>query len=121
MAFTEDEKSAIRNYLGLSELYKDLDARLEGQLTTLSTYAETRVRACLTKLAAVDAKLDSVALNSLDVKSADGATFFGPDQIDALQNYGRTLIGQIATTFLMDVPRDYYGGAAGNGGALSIG
>jgi hypothetical protein len=125
MAFSADEKAAIRQYLGFSELFHDVDARLEGMLSQIDTrapQAETRIRATLAKLAAVDANIDAVTTGGeLTLKVAeDGVTFAGPDKIAALQAYGRVLVGQIAITLEIDPPRDYFGAGASFGGGYFL-
>lgn len=124
MAFTESEKARIRRYLGFSQGFHDVDTRLEGQLGTLSPQeAEDQVREILVKLAAIDAKLQSAALNNLDLVKAEDVTFLNELQIIALQNYGRTLINQLAIIFNIDMSMqpDYYGSSAGMGGVIPLG
>ncbi len=124
MAFSEDQKAAVRQYLGFSELFHDFDSRLEGQMDALGTSrpsAVTRAQALLTKLAALDAKIDDSALNNLDLERAEDVTFLGPKQIEALQDYGRSLIQQLAVIFEVQVQRDYYGSEAGSGGVIPLG
>lgn len=125
MAFTAAEQSYIRRYLGYSELFKDLDTRLESQMAMIgsrSPTAEAQVRILIGQVQGIDAKINFAALNNLDVESVDGGDvkMLGPDQIEALRAYGRQLIQQISITFETPPKRDYY--ATGDtGGMFSVG
>jgi hypothetical protein len=125
-AFDDSQKGNIRRFLGISALYKDLDTRLEQQLNDLPTRdpdSADQVAAILAKLLQNDVNIDDAANYNLDLAGAETASFRGPEQIEALQDYGRTLINQIAITFMMagELPFDYYSSAKGNGGRLSLG
>jgi hypothetical protein len=121
VAFTDTEKATIRRYLGFSELFRDVDTRLEGQLDSLSAEAEALVRATLVQLAAIDAKIHTAALENLDLQRAEDVTFLGPEQLIALKDYGRSLINRIAVTFEVEPMRDYYGAGAMGGGVIPFG
>jgi hypothetical protein len=125
--FTEDEKAAIRSYLGWSALYYLIDPRLESQigtggLGTTQPSSATRVRSILTRLADIDSRLDS-ALDNLDLTKAEDINFLGSEQLDALRNQGRMLVGQLAIIFEVVPKRDYFdeGGGTGMGGLISLG
>lgn len=112
MAFSPTEKVRIRNYLGRSELFKDLDTRLESQMDSIPTRspeAETEIRTLLGKIAAIDDKLSDFAVNGSDIKKAEEVEFWGPEQLSMLQNRGRMLIGRLATFFEVEVLGDYFG------------
>ena len=123
-AFTDDEKASIRSYLGFSQLFFLIDPRLEGQMNTLPTSVPssvTLVRAILVKLAGVDAALDN-ALPHLTLIKAEDITFLGVGELEGLRDQGRMLIGQMATIFQIQVPRDYYAtGELGMGGIVPLG
>lgn len=127
MAFTAAEKARIRRYLGFSQGFHDVDTRLEGQLTTLpETYpeAEDQVREILGKLAKIDAKLQTAALGNLNVTELGDIKFLGPDQLTALEDWGRRLINQLAITFNIDMSDqpDYFGAtSSGGGGVIPLG
>jgi hypothetical protein len=123
-AFTDAEKASIRRYLGFSEAFHQINTMLESMMDDLasrSPAAQTQVIAILGQLAAVDAKLQHAALINLNFVSGDGAVFQGPAQIDALQDYGRTLVQHLAITFEVTPRRDYYGAEAGAGGVIPLG
>lgn len=113
MAFTGAEKAAIRNYLGYSELFHDIDTRLEGQMDTIGTTrpdAEARVRALLTKLAALETKITEAGDCFTNLKKGpEGVEFFGPEQILALQSLGATYIQQMSIIFEVSAKRAYFG------------
>lgn len=111
--FTEDEKAAIRSYLGWSAFYYQIDPRLESQigaggLGTTQPASATRVRSILTALADIDTRLTG-ALDNLDLTKAEDINFLGPEQLDALRTQGRMLIGQMGIIFELKPKRDYYG------------
>lgn len=111
--FTDDEKAAIRSYLGFSALYYQIDPRLESQigaggLGTTQPSEAARVRTILTSLADVDTRLGS-ALDNLDLSKAENITFLGPEQLETLRNHGRMLIQQLGIILELEPKRDYYG------------
>jgi hypothetical protein len=121
--FSSTEKALIRQYLGFSELFHDIDPRLESQMAELgdrSPEAADNVRAQLARLANIDARLDG-ALDNLDLQKAEEVTFLGPDQLEALRDQGRNLIQRIAIVFQVAPQRDYYGVEAASGGILPEG
>jgi hypothetical protein len=122
-AFTDPQKAAIRQYLGFSELFHDIDPRLEGQMIELGSRAPeavARVQTNLLKLADIDARLDG-ALENLDLTTAEDIIFLGPEQLEALRNQGRMLIQQIAIAFELKPKRDYYATGECWGGEISLG
>ena len=124
MAFTDDEKMAIRSYLGWSALFFEIDPRLEGQMNRLPTSvpaAVTRVQTILTSLADIDTRLGA-ALDNLDLTKAEDIIFLGPEQLDALRNQGRMLVNQLSIIFEVSPKRDYFGeGEGGMGGVIPLG
>lgn len=122
-AFTNIEKSKIRRYLGFSELWRDLDSRLEGQLNDLperNPDAADQVREYIAQLDAIWAKLNSAAISNLDVIRADEVTFRGPEQLMGLREQGRMLVQAIAITFYIDPPRDIFSSGTA-GGLVALG
>lgn len=123
-AFTPPQMAAIRQYLGFSELFHDIDPRLESQMIDLgnrSPDAVTRVVNNLTALADIDSRLTG-ALDNLDLTHADEVDFLGPAQLEALRDQGRMLIQQIAITFELKPKRDYYMvGEDAGGGVIGLG
>lgn len=122
MAFTAAEKAQIRQVLGFSELFHDLDPRLEGQMIDLGTRAPdavTRIQNTLVALTDIDARL-VVALDDLSLVKAEDITFQGEGELESLRNQGRMLIQQIAITFELVPKRDYYGSAEVLGGGVIL-
>jgi hypothetical protein len=123
-SFTEDQKSRIRSYLGWSQLFKQIDPRLESQLVMLpqdSPETADRVLAIDAKLQDIDAKLQDVALNNLDLSRAEDVTFLGREQLRGLYDAGRRLIHQLSIIFEVEIERDYYGTDAEMGGVIALG
>ena len=121
--FTNLEKTKLRAYLGFSELFRQIDMRLESQLDALPAAnpdAETQVRAKLGMLDAIDAAIQGAALTNLDAVKVDELVLRGPEQLSALRQQGRMLVGQVAVTFDVQPPRDYFDGGS-TGGCLALG
>jgi hypothetical protein len=124
MAFTNAEKTRLRRYLGFSELYRQVETRLESQLDALPTNnpdAETQVRALLAKVDAVDTKIQSAGLENLDAAKVKDVVLLGAEQLRALRAQGRMLIRQIAITFDLEPRRDYFDEGGAMGGLLPLG
>jgi hypothetical protein len=125
MPFSASEKQLIRNYLGFSELFHDLDPRLEGQMADIgdrSPEAVTFVQGILAKLATVDAQLDTL-LSRLSIIRAEDIEFLpGQQQLEAARDRGRELVQKIAIVFEIKPKRDVYaGGEDLDGGILPLG
>lgn len=121
--FTDAQKAQIRQYLGFSELFHDIDARLEGMMNQLGSRAPeavSRVIANLQRIADIDARLDC-ALDNLNITKAEDVEFSGEPQLDALRNQGRMLIQQIAIVFELIPKRDYFAVYDGCGGVVPLG
>lgn len=121
MALTAEEKAAVRLYTGRSDQFRDLDTTLESQLDSVSPAAEAQVRVVLSQLAAIDAKIQSAALNNMDLERAEDVTFRGPEQLLGLMEYGRSLIQRLCVIFHIQPTRDYYGTEASSGGVIPLG
>lgn len=126
MAFSNAEKTRIRRYLGFSELYRQIDTRLETQLDALPANnpdAETQVRALLGRVGAIDDAIQGKALTRLDASEIIGEVkLLGPEQLRALRTQGRMLINQIAITFDLTPLRDYFDEGGGSmGGFIALG
>lgn len=118
---TETQKTKVRMYLGYMAGF-DLNSFLESRLISLSGEEETEVGAVLTRLGNIDTKLDSVALNNLDLKRAEDVEFFGAEQLDGLREYGRSLIQRLVALLQVEPAIDFYGSdAAGGGGLIPFG
>src|SRR6185436_12352267 len=107
MAFTDDEKLQIQHYLGVSEFYFGWNAEI-GELGT-STAAQSRVRALLSDLADVDARLKTALQRLALKKGEDGVEFAGEDELEALREHGRNLVHRLAIVFGVEIGADYYG------------
>lgn len=124
MAFTLPQRVAIREYLGWSQLFKQIDPRLEGQMDNLpitTPDAVTTVLALLADLGAVDAAIQNAALNNLTLSKAEDVNFFGPEQLSELRRHGRMKIQQLSIIFELEPKRDYYSVDDGMGGEIQLG
>lgn len=121
MALSEAQKADVRLYLGFAR-GRDLNPQLESRLDAgvLSTEEETRIGATLTLLGQIDTKLQSAALDNLDLQRAEDVTFLGPEQLAELRRHGRSLVGRLATLLEVEPARDYFdtGGAGSSMGGL---
>jgi len=107
--FTEDQKVAIRNYLGRSELNREIDPKLESIMNALTTNAGNAVVAMLAKLAEVDSQLENVFLNNLDLLQAeDGVRFAHEKQLESLRKVGRQYVNQLSIYLDVHPYRDVY-------------
>lgn len=122
MALTETQKAGVRRYLGFGrgrDIHPQLESRFVGWLTAEE---ETQIAATLAQLDAVYAKLQSAALNNLDLAQAEDVTFLGPEQLRTLCDHGRMLVQTLVTIFEVDPLRDIFGAAGGsNGGMVALG
>jgi len=125
VALTEAQKADCRLYLGYArgrDLHPGLEHRLDAGV--LSAEEETRVGATLTLLGQIDAKLQSAALDNLDLARAEDVTFLGPEQLAELRRHGRSLVGRLAILLEVDAARDYFdtsGAGSGMGGLIPLG
>lgn len=122
MAFTDAEKVKIRQYLGFSEAFHQINTRLESMMDDLanrSPAAVDEVRAILAKLATLDTQLDTSA-TSLEFKRAEDVEW-NLGQWEQLVARGRYLIQRLAIMFEVDPAADYFGAATGGGGVIPLG
>lgn len=124
-SFSDAQKAAIRQYMGFSELFHDIDPRLEGQMTDLGARAPdavNRIIANLNLLADIDARLlNTQNLDALIANRVEDVYLNGSVQMDTLRDQGRMLINQIAITFELEPKRDYYSIGHEMGGMFELG
>lgn len=117
MAFTDDQKSKIRLYLGQQDLYRFINTRFETAMTSVSTQAQTEIIDLLGRIDTLDAKLDGVVISGAGVKRVDEVEFFGAQaQGDVIRSRIRELVMRIAS--LLGV-KDITDPTVGGGGACS--
>lgn len=123
-SFSSQDKVAIRNYLGFSELFHDLDPRLESQMNDIQARSPDAVAFVQARLADLDdirSRL-GLALDNLDLVQAEDVTFLGPMQLEALRDQGRMLVRQIAIIFELEPKRDVFSTeGVGWGGPINLG
>jgi hypothetical protein len=125
MPFSSQDRVAIRNWLGFSELFHDLDPRLESQMSDIesrSPDAVTFVQARLADLDDIRVRL-GLSLDNLDlIEAEDGVRFLGPVQLETLRDQGRMLVQQMAILFELQPKRDVFAiSELGWGGAIDLG
>lgn len=121
MPFSDSEKQLIRNYLGFSELFHDIDPRLESQMNDIGTRspdAVTFVQGILTKLATVDSQLDALLPQLTLTKAEDIEFIHGSEQLEAVRDRGRELVQKVAIVFEIKPKRDVYASGEDLGGGL---
>jgi hypothetical protein len=117
VALTETQKTKVRMYLGYERGF-DLNSRLESRMISFSAEEETEVGSVLVDLGDIDTKLKTVALNNLDLEKAEDVTFRGPEQLDALREFGRSLIQRLVALTGVEAAIDFYGSDAGGAGGV---
>jgi len=124
MSFTLPQRVAIREYLGWSQLFKQIDPRLEGQMDNLpitTPDAVTTVVALLADLAAIDTALQNAAMTNLTLSKAEDVIFLGGEQLSELRRQGRMKIQQLSIIFELEPKRDYYETGDSMGGEIQLG
>lgn len=122
MALTDDQKSAVRAYLGFSDGFSDVDTRLESQLGNLKPTAETRVIALSAQILAVDTKLQANALSRTGVKEIVGEVVLSEEGLAQLRTQGRMLCTRLGQVFNLAPKADYFDTGGGSmGGMFSLG
>lgn len=116
--FSDAQKVDIRNYLGRSELNKEIDPKLESIMNALSTDAGNKVVAILAKLAEVDTQIETVFQNNLDLTKAEDVMFAGEQQLESLRRMGRQYVNQMSTIMDVHPYRDVYDPEAIDPGGL---
>lgn len=113
MAFTTEERSKIRGYLGFPDLYVSANPRLEGALDVAGadTDATTIVQELLVKLEAVETAIDTGALTVAGIKSvgAGDPEFYQGGKIRDLRSIGRGLCAKLSVKLGVQVVHDYFG------------
>lgn len=124
MAFTPSEKQQIRQFLGFSELFHDIDTRLETQLIRIGDAADQsakeRVSTLVVSLNDIDTRLVG-ALDNLTLEKAEDVTFRGEQELEGLRKQGRMFIQQLSILFEVRPMRDYFGMEISMGGFIPQG
>lgn len=123
MALLSSQLAAVRMYLGYERGF-DLNPRLESKLVALSADEEAQVVAVLAKLAALDARIDTVATNgTLEAGKITDTELRDGDPLELYARQGRRLVARLAILCAVDVGRDYYAsdGGASMGGVIPLG
>jgi hypothetical protein len=119
MAFTDDQLTLLRSYLGYPDVFRQYDPRLESAFLSVGNLASAsaRVVTLLASLATVDAALASVLLGAGAVEADEvkyaathrGSNSTGSTFLDGIRAEGRRYGGQLSALFAVPIQNDYYG------------
>lgn len=118
MAFTLQERSWIRQYLGLPDFYLTTNTLLENALDLVGSQDEsaTVVRQILTNIQAVEAQIADLGIQLAGLKSAgkgDIEYYQGMNLTD-LQRLGNMYCGQLSIKMSTKIVAPYFGGTGVN-------
>lgn len=131
MAFTEDEKAAIREFAGWGSRFLQFDDALENALATAGEHAATaaRIRTHLTELARIDTAITAAEAR---LKAAKVGTIeLNALEIDQLRSRGRQFAARMCRALGVEARGDAFdpalptdrqtaGGMAGGGGGYQL-
>ena len=135
MAFTDDQKTQIRRYLGFPDVFRASNTRLESAMDVIGGRSEVQsmIESDLAAITAIEAKLTD-SLSSAGIKKVDEIEFFEAGQRKAIREEGRRLCGRLSITMGVPLVADAFGergymgdgfmGAGfqyGNGGMFPVG
>jgi hypothetical protein len=123
MAFTDLQKTKIRFYLGFPNIHTQSNPRLESAIELFGNdvAGQAETEDILAKLADIDSRLTSIALDVAGISSAgqgDPEFFQGSVQSE-LRSAGRMWVGRLSTLFGITVVNDVYGNAGYTGDGWS--
>lgn len=114
MALTDDQKAAVRRYLGYPDVNRALHHDLEGAMTAISAEGAAQVAGILTRLDTIEDTLES-SWSRQKVVRAEEITLAGDGEIRALRAEGRRLVYQLAAVLDVHPRRDMFGGGPASG------
>lgn len=111
MAFTDDERSQIRGYLGYGDHSIATIDVVNSRLDILLPETETIVRVLLSRIANVDSSLTSGGVDTAGIQGAGKGDilFYEGAKISELRGIGRTLCNQLSIKCGLDILADYFG------------
>lgn len=114
MAFTNTEKDLLRTYMGFPKLWSQANSVFETIMDTIDGIndggaTEASIRAILTKLAAIETKLDVNSNLMLAHEVTDEVKYDGGRNAMLLRSEGRKLIQQLSIRFSIRAGKDYFG------------
>lgn len=126
MAFTDEEKTLIREYLGWTHRFAQVDTALERGMSAIETDAAAadRARAHLTELARIDAAI--TAAEARFKAEQVGSIKLSESELSRLRSRGAERVGRLARLFGVEVrsnpfspalprTRDSFDGPSGGG------
>lgn len=118
MAFTLPERQSVRKYLGWSGRYYQTDSRLEQAMNAIATETETEVRAELTRIATLDAEMDT-ARRRWKAAKVGSIDLQGATEYQLLRSAGKQAAGRIAAMLGVEIRHDAFSGT-GPSGSMSL-
>ena len=110
MALTGDQKSNIRRYLGVPDISRQYDLRLESAMDALSPEGETRVVDYLRELELIRAQLEDARACRLKVKQVVGEVILGhEDEIRTLWREGNRISRDLGVALYFHLRRMPFG------------
>lgn len=117
---TEQEKTAVRFWLGYADLYRYRNPMLEGILEgNISPTAEDKLRAILVRLDEVDEKVFGSTANS-GIKKVDEIEFFQYTQMSQIKSQGRMYVSRLAYLLGVNIQNDVFSSVS-TGGLIRLG
>lgn len=112
MSLTATQRGQIRLYIGWSARFYQTDSRLEQAMNGMDTRPEETllILSELTRLIAVDAKLDDAA-NRFKAHKVGSIELQGDMELGLLRSQGRQAAGRMASLLGVEVRNDVFAGA----------
>jgi hypothetical protein len=115
MALTETQKTKVRMYLGWERGY-ELNSKLEDKLVSFSATEETEVVTVLTRIAALETRIDARVSGDFDaVKEVDEIVLRDTDPLASAYAHGRRLVAQLTALLGVDCNwgKEYFSDGSG--------
>ena len=109
MALTDPQKAQTRKWLGVPDVSRQYDLRLESSMDSLSPEGETEVAACLVELAAIDAQLSDARACRLKLSEVEDITFLGPEEVRTLWRMGNQKVQILGVALYFEPRRRAFG------------
>lgn len=116
--FTADERARIRRLMGWEARFFDIDSRLESALDAIdqnSPADQTIIRDILTKLTALDTKIESAQVK-FGVDRVGSIYLNSQNMLGLLKSEGKRLVDNMGHILGVEVKANFYGGGAPQGG-----
>lgn len=110
MAFTAAQEVKIREYLGVPDLFRYRDSRLEDAIKIVGSHPESQaaVEAILAKIAGVEESLQS-ALATAGMKRAEDVEWYRAEEIESKRTEGRRHCARLSQFLGVPILSDAFG------------